>query len=94
MDLRLVPVRDLAAGDVTAIIIQIDIGVVPDKVPMDAGFQAFDEFISGLHPKHENLVPPLGLGDQGRPHDVADGRTVVKGVIKRLLREVQEDIVF
>ena len=65
--------RRLAAGDVTAIIIQIDVGVVPDKVPMDVGFQAFEEFIGARHPKHENLVPPLGLGDQGRPGNVADG---------------------
>ena len=61
---------------------------------MDPGFQAFEKFIGGLHPKHQNLVPPLGLGDQGRALDVADGRTVVKGVVKRLVREVQEHIVF
>ena len=90
----LIVVGDLAAGDVTAIGIQIDVGVIPDKVPVEAGFQASDEFIGGLHPKHENLVPPIGLGDQGRPQDVADGGTVVKGVVIRLFREVQEHIVF
>jgi len=61
---------------------------------VNPGFQAFGEFIGGLHAKHENLVPPVGLGEQGRPEDVAHGGAVVKGVVKRLLREVQEDIVF
>ena len=78
----------------TAIIIQIDVGVVPDEVPINSGFQAFEKFIGGLHPEHQNLVPPLGLGDQGRALDVADSRTIEPGVAKRLLREVQEHIVF
>ena len=46
---------------------------------------SLEKFIGGLHPKHQNLVLPLGLGDQGHALDVADNRTVVPGVVKRLL---------
>ena len=42
MHLPLVPVRELTAGDVPAIRIHIDVGVITDKVPMDASFQTFE----------------------------------------------------
>ncbi len=61
---------------------------------MDPGFHALEKFIGGLDPKHQYLIPPLGLLDQGGALDVADRRTVEKGVVKRLKREVQEHIVF
>ena len=65
--LPLVTVSDLAAGDVTAVIIQVNVGLVPDIVPMDADLQAFDKFVRALHPQHENLVIALVLGEQGGP---------------------------
>ena len=94
MYLPLVPVRDLATNDVTVIVIYINVGAVPDKVPMDVGFQAFKEFIRGRHPKHANFVPPFGLREQGRPLDVVFGGAVEKGVGIRLEREIQEHVVF
>lgn len=45
----LVAIGELAADDVTAIIIEADIGVIPDVIPMDAEFQALEEFITGHH---------------------------------------------